>query len=246
MAPSRLEYRIYSDDINKFRELATSFYKESKFQFFFNQNKDYYHRAIARIQEQITEDDLFNKIKRYYQDKRTGLEFKVFVELTNNSESQAVEFYDNYNPNVRAITLGNFCELSTKSTLQNEVLDLEDYKVILCHEISHLYTSSVFLDKYIGNINDFKPLFDKELSDAQLKDKIDHYIIFPLQGILIKEIYDIMDLDNIFRNRVKDVRKEIYLHLSKYDFQADVSFEKYYRESIELMRSKAKEPIKLN
>lgn len=232
--------KIYDDDIEHFKKLATSFYKESKFNFFYNQNKDYYDKATANIQSQIEGTNLFNQIKDYYQDNRTGLEFIAFVELTNNNESQAVDFYDNYNPNKRAITLGNFCELSTKSTPENEVLDLKNYQAILCHELSHLYTTSVFLDKYIGNINDFKPLLDEDLSNAQVKDQIDHYIIFPLQGILMKRIYTNMDMDNIFRNKVKDVRKDIYLHLSKYDPKEEIPFEKYYKESIELIRAEAK------
>ncbi|MDE5422559.1 DUF4932 domain-containing protein [Ancylomarina sp. DW003] len=236
-----IKSKIYSDDIEKFKKLALSFYKESKFKSFFNQNKAYYNTATAHIQKQVEKDSLFNQIKDYYQDSRAGLEFKAFVELTNNNESQAVDFYDNYNPNVRAITLGNFCELSTKSTPQNEILDLNSYQTILCHEISHLYTTSVFLDKYIGNINDFKPLFDKKISEAQLKDQVDHYIIFPLQGIFMKKLYNNMEMDDIFRNKVKDVRRDIYLHLSKYDPKGTMSFEKYYKECIELIRDSAKE-----
>lgn len=50
-----------------------------------------------------------------------------------------------------------------------------------------------------------------------------------------------MEMDDIFRNKVKDVRRDIYLHLSKYDPKGTMSFEKYYKECIELIRDSAKE-----
>lgn len=244
--PNLIKRKIYDDDIENFRKLASSFYKETNFKMFFEKNQDYYKKATSNIQKQIQKDSLFQKIKNYYQDTRAGLEFIAFVELTNNNESQAIDFYDNYNPNVRAITLGNFCELSTKSTSENEILDLKNYQDILCHEISHLYTTSVFLDKYIGNLNDFRPLFDNKLSDIELKDKIDHYIVYPLQAILTKRIYNDSKMDIIFRTKVKDVRKDIYLHLSNYNPKGKIPFEKYYKESIELIRKEANKKTTAN
>ncbi len=239
-----IKEKIYSSDIEKFKKLAASFYKDTNFEQFFNQNKSYYKNAISKIQEQVQEEKIFQKIKDFYQDKRQGLEFLVFVELTNNSESQAVDFYDNYNPKKRAITLGNFCELGSKSTPENTILDVKNYRDILCHEISHLYTTSLFLDKYIGTLNDFKPLFSTKLSDIQIKDQIDHYIIYPLQGILSKKIYNNLRMDSIFRTQVKDVRKDIYLHFSNYDPKGNISFESYYKEAIELIRKAATRKIK--
>jgi len=233
-----IKNRIYTDDIVHFRELASDFYNKSKFHSFFEKNKEYYVKSTSNIKKQVKTENLLDKIQEFYQDNRSNLELKVFVELTNNNESQAIDFYDNYNPNIRAITLGNFCDLSSESTPQNETLDLKSYQGVLCHEISHLYTSSVFLDKYIGNIEYFKGLFDDHLTKPQIKDEVDHIIIRPLQAILTKRIFNDLIGSNFYKKQSNSVEKDIYTLFSTYNPNGNKTFERYYQKAMELIRNK--------
>ena len=234
-----IKSKIYTDDVDHFRKLAADFYKESNFNSFFESNKEYYAKSTSNIKKQVEVDSLLEKIQGFYQDNRSGLELKVFVELTNNNESQAIDFYDNYNPTIRAITLGNFCDLSSESTLRNEILDLEDYQGVLCHEISHLYTTSIFLDKYIGNIEDFSGLFDDGLTKLQIKDQVDHIMIRPLQAILAKRIFNNLEGSSFYEKQSNSLEKDTYLLFSEYDPNGNKAFESYYKEAIELIRNKA-------
>lgn len=234
-----IKRKIYTDDINNFRKLAADFYKESKFNSFFESNKEYYAQSTSSIEKQVEAENLLEKIQEFYQDDRSGLELKVFVELTNNNESQAIDFYDNYNPTIWAITLGNFCDLSSESTPRNEILDLEDYQGVLCHEISHLYTTSIFLDKNIGNIEDFSGLFEEALTKPQIKDQVDHIIIRPLQAILAKRVFKNLEGSNFYKKQTNSIEKDVYLLFSEYDPNGSKTFERYYKEAVELIRNKA-------
>ncbi len=236
-----IKRKIYTNDVNKFRKLASDFYKVTKFNSFFKQNKAYYTKANSKIKIQVEVEKLLGKIQEFYQDNRSGLELKVFVELANNSESQAVDFYDNYNQNIRAITLGNFCDLSSKSKQRNEILDLENYQGVLCHEISHLYTTSFFLDKYIGDLKDFGALFDEELTEIQIKDRVDHMIIRPLQAVLTRIIFNDLAGSNFYEKESKGIEKEVYLLLSTYKPNGNKPFEGYYKKAIEIIRSSGKQ-----
>ncbi|WP_081802099.1 DUF4932 domain-containing protein [Aquimarina atlantica] len=233
-----IKRKIYTNDINNFRKLAADFYRVTKFNSFFKSNKEYYATSNSKIKRQVEAENLLGKIQEFYQDDRDGLEFKVFVELTNNSESQAVDFYDNYNPNIRAITLGNFCDLSSESKPQNEVLDIENYQGVFCHEISHLYTTSIFLDKYIGDVEDFRVLFDDKLTKLQIKDRVDHMIIRPLQAVLTKRIFNDLAGSNFYKKQPNSIEKNIYLLFSEYKPNGNKTFESYYKEAIKIIRNK--------
>lgn len=234
-----IKRKIYTDNISHFRKLAAAFYKEAKFNSFFESNKEYYAKSTSNIKKQVEAVNFLEKVQEYYQDNRSGLELRVFVELTNNNESQAIDFYDNYNPAIRAITLGNFCDLSSESTPRNEKLDLDDYQGVLCHEISHLYTTGIFLDKYIGNIEDFSGLFDDDLTKSQIKDQVDHLIIRPLQAILTKIIFNNLEGSNYYKKQSNSIEKDIYLLFSEYDPNGNKTFESYYKEAVELIRNEA-------
>lgn len=234
-----LKQKLYTDDLSNFRKLAADYYKVTNFNSFYNSNTNNYINAVSKLKNQVETENLTQKIQDYYNDNRMGLEFKIFVALTNNNESKAIDFYDNYNPNVRALILGNFCDTGSESTDKNEILELEDYQGILCHEISHLYTTSVYLDKYIGNIEDFRNLFDDDLTDSQIKDNVDHMLIRPLQSILTKRIFNDLAGNNYYSNQPNTIEKDIYLLFSGYDPSDSVPFENYYKKAIELIRAKA-------
>lgn len=235
-----IRQNTYTDDIDNFRTLATEFYTETKFNLFFESHKRYYVNSISNIEKQLDSEHLLESIQEFYQDDRIGLELKVFVELTNNNENQAVDFYDNYNPNIRAITLGNFCDSSTESTAKNEQLDLKDYQGVLCHELSHLYTTGIFLDKYIGNVEDFRALFDDDLTTTQIKDRVDHIIIRPLQALLTKKIFNDLTGSDFYKKQSNTIEKDVYQLFSRYEPNATKRFEYYYKEALELIRNSAK------
>lgn len=68
------------------------FYQKSGFSNFFKSNEAYYKEAITKIQQQVSDEKLFDKVMDFHQVNDKDLEFIVFVELTNNANNKAVDF----------------------------------------------------------------------------------------------------------------------------------------------------------
>ncbi|CAL2095118.1 DUF4932 domain-containing protein [Tenacibaculum sp. 190524A02b] len=225
--------------LDSIKPLLIDFYQKSEFNQFFNNNKDYYKKAISKIEKQVSKEKLFNKVMSFYQDNKKDLELKVFVELTNNAVNRAVPFYDSYNPKKRAYILGNICKTPKKPMLTNLFLELNnDRRGILYHETSHLFTDKL-LKKHIGKLEQYKPIC-KECKDIDVIDKVDHMIVYPIQALMMKRFDGNNMGDNFFLNKCKDVRKEIYKRLVEYKPENDISFEKVYMDCIHLIRESAK------
>ncbi len=113
-----------------------------------------------------------------YQEDQSGIELKVFVELTNNANNRAVSFYESYNPAKRVYILGNFCELPDTSNDTNEILKLDNnVRGVLYHETSHLFITKL-LNKHIGDLNQYKSICEN-CNTIQSMNKVDHMIVYP-------------------------------------------------------------------
>lgn len=231
-------YGINKKTLDSVRPLMIDFYKKSKFEKFFKSNESYYKKSLSKINEQVNNEKILNKVTAFYQSDIKGLELIVFIELTNNANNKAVRFYDHYNPKKRAVILANICDSPNKPTSDNEILELNnDIKSRLYHELSHLFTDK-FLDKYIGNIKQYKSLC-KDCNNIQLKDKIDHMIVFPLQATLSKRLDNYNEGNDFYLYKCKDVRKNIYIKLSEYKPHNGIPFEQIYAECINLIKQSA-------
>lgn len=225
-------------DLNELKPLLLDFYKKTNFKKFFLEHQPYYKKAIAGLQEETEQEEVFEKIESFYQSNRKGLKFIVFVELTNNANNKALPFYDHNNPNIRALILTNLCDNIQNPTAANDILSLDnDKRNILCHEISHIFTTSL-LEKYIGNPSDFKSLC-KDCSDGKIKDFIDHRIVYPLQAILIKRLSNDTAGEIFFETKCADIRKEVYKRIKEYDPASNIPFEMVYKECMEIIRKGA-------
>jgi len=233
-------YGINKKTLDSIRPLMIDFYKKSKFKKFFKSNESYYKKSLSKINEQVNNEKILNKVTAFYQSDIKGLELIVFVELTNNANNKAVTFYDHYNPKKRAVILANLCDLPNKPTSENEILELNNnIKDRLYHELSHLFTTKL-LDKYIGDLNQYKSLC-KDCNDSQIKDKVDHMIVYPLQALMMKRFDNNNEGRNFFLNKCKDVRKEIYQRLSEYQPENKIPFKKTYIDCINLIKKSAME-----
>lgn len=233
-------FGITKSEIDSLQPLLIDFYKISDFKTFFNKNKKYYRNAIEKIEKQVNDEKLFDYVLNFFQSKEQGLEMVVFVELTNSYNNKAISFYDNYNPKKRATLLGNICEKKDSITTTNEILELDNNRRgTLYHETSHLFTDKL-LDKYIGELNQYKSLCEN-CNDIQIKDKIDHLIVYPLQELMSYRQFGKDDGRNFYLNKCKDVRKDIYIKLSEYKPENGIPFEKTYMECMELIKKSASE-----
>jgi len=232
------DYGLDKKTLDYIQPLMIDFYKKSKFKEFYKNNRNYYQKAISKIEKQVSKEKLFNKVMNFYQENQTGLELIVFVELTNNANNKAISFYDNYNINKRAIILTNYCDVYTKPNSSNNIMELDNsVKGILYHEISHLFTTKL-LEKHIGNLDNYKSIC-KNCNNIQIKDKVDHMIVFPLQAIMMQRFDNNNSGNNFYINECTDVRKEIYKRLTEYKPNDKISFEKTYIDCINLIKQSA-------
>lgn len=225
-------------DLNELRPLLQDFYQRTNFKKFFLEHQDYYKNAITKLQAEAEKEQLFEQIESFYQSNRKGLRFIVFVELTNNANNKALSFYEHNNPDIRALVLTNLCDNIQNPTDKNTILTLDnDKRNILCHEISHIFTTNL-LERYIGKLSDFKSIC-KDCNDEKIKDFIDHQIVYPLQAILVKKLNNDLSGEVYFETKCTDIRREVYKRLKQYDPKGNIPFETVYRECMEIIRKEA-------
>ncbi|MFD2909408.1 DUF4932 domain-containing protein [Flavobacterium ardleyense] len=231
-------FGISKNELDSLQPLLLDFYKTSDFENFFATNDIYYKKALEKIEKQVNEEKLFDYITDFYHSNEKDLQMIVFVELTNNANNKAISFFDNYNTKKRATILGNMCDIPEEPTSDNEILELDNTKrSILYHETSHLFTDKL-LNKYIGAFSQYESLCE-DCSEIQIKDKVDHLIVFPLQTLLSYRKYGKDDGHNFYLNECKDVRRDIYLKLSEYQPENKTPFEQTYAQCIELIKKAA-------
>ncbi|WP_459212607.1 DUF4932 domain-containing protein [Aquimarina rhabdastrellae] len=232
-------YGLKKETLDSIQPLMLDFYQKSGFHKFFENNKEYYQNAISKIENEVSEENLFGKVMDFYQEKQDGLELVVFVELTNNANNKAIDFYDNYNSNKRALILINYCDDYIKPNETNESMVLNNsIRGILYHETSHLFTTKL-LKKHIGDLTQYKSICE-DCSDTQIMNKVDHMIVFPLQAAMMKRFDNNNGGHDFYVNKCEDVRKEIYKRLSDYQPENKIPFESIYVECINLIKEASK------
>ena len=231
------EYGVSRAAIDTMKPLLKDLYQKTNFRAFFEENRDYYRQSITGLAKQTADEALFDKVQDFYQSDQNDLQLIAFVELTNNINNKAVTFYNNYNPKERAIVLANFCDLPSESTVTNEVLELDERRHILYHEVSHLFTDEL-LDRYIGNLVQYQPICE-DCNDTQIKDNVDHTIIGPLQALLSYRISNDERGHHFYLNECEDVRKDVYQRLKEYRPEAGAPFEEAYADRIRLIQQSA-------
>lgn len=232
------KYGINEKTLDSIKPIIKDFYHKSEFGEFFKNNEEYYSKAILKLKNQVSNENLFDKVLEFYQSNEKGLELTVFVELTNNANSKAVSFYDKYNPKKRAFILANICDLPTKPTKVNDFMELDDnIRGLFYHETSHLFTNKL-LEENIGELSQYNAICEN-CSDIQIKDKIDHLIVFPLQGLMVYRFHNVKGAHDFYLTACTDIRKNIYERLSKYLPEDKIPFEKTYIDCINLIKELA-------
>ncbi|GGG36010.1 DUF4932 domain-containing protein [Bizionia arctica] len=233
-------YGVSKQDMDSMRPLLIDFYTKTDFKSFYNNSKAYYEKAVENVQMQLDKEQLFNTITNFYQGEENGMELIVIVELTNNANNKAVSYYDKYNPKKRAVIVANICDDPNEPTAQNTILELDNnLKARIYHEASHLYTDKL-LDKYIGELDQYQPICD-DCNDVELKDKVDHLIVYPLQELISYREFGKHDGHDFYLNKCQDVRKDIYIKLSEYHPEDGIPFEETYEACINLIQLSASE-----
>lgn len=233
-------YGLNEKTLDSVKPFMIDFYKKSKFNEFFKSNDNYYTKAISQVEKQVSDEKLFDKVMEFYQIKEKDLELIVFVELTNSANNKAMDFYDNYNPKKRAIILANYCELYTEPNPSNDILQLDNStRGVLYHEISHLVTNNL-LDKHIGKLSQFNSICI-DCNDIDIKDKVDHMIVYPLQAIMMERFDNNSRGSDFYLKKCTDVRKDIYQRLTEYKPENKVAFEKIYIDCINLIKASVSE-----
>lgn len=233
-------YGIDKETLDSIKPQFLDFYKKTNFKYFFESNKKYYEKSLSNIEKQVEKEELFIKVKDFYQSQEEKLELIVFVELTNNANNKAVSFYDGYNPRKRAIILANICDKPNEPTSVNEILELDEFiRGQIYHESSHLFTDKL-LEKHIGELSQYKNICE-DCSEMAIVDKVDHLIVNPLQGLMMERFNQDRRGSYFFLTKCTDVRKEIYERLAEYKPEGKISFDKTYVDCINLIRQSTSE-----
>lgn len=229
---------LTTEEMKTLQPLMVDFYKKSNFESFFKENEAYYKKAIGNIENQVNDENLFGYVSDFFQSKQHDLDFVVFVELTNSSNNKAISFYDNYNPKKRATLLANVCEANDSISSTNEILELDaNRRTILYHESSHLFTDKLF-NTYVGELSQYESLCEN-CNESQLRDYIDHLIIYPLQELMSYRQFGKDNGHNFYLNKCTDVRKAIYTKLTEYQPENGIPFEETYKQCIALIKQAA-------
>lgn len=228
-------YGVSKEEMDSIRPLLIDFYHKTDFKSFYTDNHEFYEKAVEKVQIQLDKEQLFNTITTFYQSEEKGMELIVIVELTNNANNKAVTYYDKYNPKKRAVIVANICEDPKEPTIQNTILELDNnLRTRIYHEASHFFTDKL-LHKYIGELTQYTSICE-DCSDIEIKDKIDHLIVYPLQELISYRKFGKIDGHDFYVNTCQDVRKDIYIKLSEYDPKNGIPFEKTYKACIDLIQ----------
>ncbi|MGB3849563.1 MAG: DUF4932 domain-containing protein [Tunicatimonas sp.] len=234
------EFGLTKEELDSIRPLLTDFYETTGFAAFFQQSKPYYREALRIVNREATEAGLFRKVTDFYQSDEQGLALDVFVELTNNINNKAVDFYDHYNPRRKGIILANVCDVPSQPVPANTVLALDnDLRGRIYHETSHLFTDKL-LSRYLGDLNQYQSLC-ADCGSIALKDEIDHLIVYPLQALLAMRLDQNREGHDYFTEECTDVRATVYRRLTDYRPENGEPFVLTYAACMELIKDAAAE-----
>lgn len=218
------QFGWYGKNIDSLSKLLIDFKKTIGF-------KNHYNLDFKPFTDSIKSNRITEKLNTFYRtDKTTNL--KILFDPLNRITNKAITFTNNPE-NERLFLITYLCEEPNDSIKPIKLTWNDDYRRIVIHENSHIYTDK-FFDKY----------YDQELDSLVKQDKfkdeyndIDEIIVRGITAKILELNYGQKVGEDELNNQPKNSRL-VYEYLDKYVNNDNMEFEQVYKEIIEKLKKK--------
>ncbi|PQJ72523.1 hypothetical protein [Polaribacter butkevichii] len=219
-----IEFGWYGQHLDSLSKLLIDFKKTIKF-------KNNYNIDFKPFKDSIKSNQITKKLNRFYRtDKETNLE--IFFDPLNRITNKAITFTNNPE-NERLVLLTYLCDQPNDSIKPLRLKWNEDYRRIVIHENSHIYTDHLYKKYYDQKL-------DSLVNQEKFKDEyhdIDEIIVRGLTAKILELNYGKKVGDDEIDHQPKNSRI-IYEYLDKYLNDEKMEFEQAYKEIIEQLKKK--------
>ncbi|MCL7763409.1 hypothetical protein MPF19_08295 [Polaribacter sp. Z014] len=218
------QFGWYGKNIDSLSKLLIDFKKTIAF-------KNDYNVNFKPFTDSIKSNRITEKLNKFYRTKKkTSL--KILFDPLNRITNKAITFTNNPE-NERLFLITYLCDEPNDSIKVLKLKWNDDYRRIVIHENSHIYTDKLF-SKY----------YDKELDSLVKQDKfkekykdIDEIIVCGITAKILELNYGQKVGEDEINHQPKNSRI-VYEHLDKYVNNNKMEFEQIYKEIIEQLKKK--------
>ncbi|WP_452225005.1 hypothetical protein [Lacinutrix chionoecetis] len=219
-------YEWYGEHLDSVGMLMKQFKKDINFKLVGDIN-------FKPFKDSLNANKIGDKLQLFFRTKEQP-KLNIVFDPLNNITNKAVTFLEG-NKNERTFLIGSFCKhpdsVSNKLSIDWDT----DYRRIIIHENSHLYTDELFkkyYDKTLDSLVNQKK-FAKEYRD------IDEIIVRGITAKILKENYGIKVGKEEIENQPEKSRI-VFDYLSKYESNPAMDFETAYQEIIRNLKASYK------
>lgn len=216
------QFGWYGKNIDSLSKLLIDFKKTIAF-------KTDYNVDFKSFEDSIISNRITKKLNDFYRtDKKTTL--KILFDPLNRITSKAITFTNNPE-NERLFLITYLCDNPNDSFKELQLKWNNDYRRIIIHENSHIYTDKLFRKYYDKT---FDSLVNQEKFKEEFND-IDEIIVRGITAKILELNYG-PEVGEYEINIQPEKSKIVYDYLDKYIGNDKMKFERAYREIIEELK----------
>jgi len=216
------QYGWYGENLDSLSILLKDFRRTINF-------KNEYNISFKNFRDSLESNEISKKLNTFYRTKEETY-LKILFDPLNRITNKAITFTNNPE-NERLFLITYLCDEPNDSIKKLELKWNKDYRRIVIHENSHLYTDALY-SKY----------YDKELDSLVKQSKfqdqntnIDELIVKGLTAKILKLNYG-NSINAEETNRIPETSKIVYEQLNNYLKDEEMEFEEMYQEIIQVMK----------
>ncbi|MFD0962819.1 hypothetical protein ACFQ1O_02230 [Pseudofulvibacter geojedonensis] len=218
------QFGWYGKNIDSLSKLLIDFKKTIAF-------KNDYNVNFKPFKDSLQSNKITEKLNRFYRtNKKTNL--KILFDPLNRITNKAITFTNNPE-NERLFLITYLCDEPNNSTKPLELKWNEDYRRIVIHENSHIYTDALF-EKY------YDTKFDSLVNQEKFKNEyhdIDEIMVRGITAKILELNYGQKIGEDEINHQPKNSRI-VYNYLNKYIKNDEMDFEQVYKEIMEQLKKK--------
>jgi len=220
------QFGWYGKNIDSLSKLLIDFKKTIGF-------KNNYNVNFKPFTDSIKSNRITEKLNQFYRtDRKTNL--KILFDPLNRITNKAITFTNNPESE-RLFLITYLCEEPNDSIKQLKLKWNADYRRIVIHENSHIYTDALFKKYYDKE-------FDSLVNQEKFKNKyhdIDEIMVRGITAKILELNYGQRVGEDEINHQPKN-SKIVYDYLDKYVQNDKMEFEQAYKEIIEQLKKKCK------
>lgn len=218
------QFGWYGKNIDSLSKLLVDFKKTIDF-------KNNYNVNFKPFTDSIKSNRITKKLNQFYRtDKKTNL--KILFDPLNRITNKAITFTNNPE-NERLFLITYLCEEPNDSIKPLKLKWNDDYRRIVIHENSHIYTDDLFKKYYDRE-------FDSLVNQEKFKNEYHNIDEIMIRGITAKilELNYGQSVGKYEINRQPKNSRIVYDYLDKYVKNEKMEFNQAYKEIIEQLKKK--------